>query len=45
MSTALMTLPEFARYIGIATPTLARAFAAGDRWRVCRCRRRWMMHR
>ena len=26
MSTALMTLPEFARYIGIATPTLARAF-------------------
>lgn len=26
MSAALMTLPEFARYIGIATPTLARAF-------------------
>lgn len=26
MSRALMTLPEFARYIGIETPTLARAF-------------------
>lgn len=26
MSTALMTLPEFARYIGIETGTLARAF-------------------
>ncbi|WP_312056401.1 hypothetical protein [Pantoea brenneri] len=26
MTTALMTLPEFAQYIGIETPTLARAF-------------------